>query len=159
MTNRPPTRPGRSDGFTLIEIVVAMLIIAILGTVALSSYINQSRKSRRTEARTAVLDLAGREERNFSTNNFYSTDPVALGYAVLGSGATFPQSVGSGFYTVNVVVTAAVPGPPPVPATYTITATAVGDQLKDTSCRTFTLDNTGAQTATTSGGAATTTCW
>ena len=157
MTHRPPTRTGRSDGFTLIEIVVAMLIIAILGTVALSSYISQSRKSRRTEARTALLDLAGREERNFSTTNLYSTDPVALGYAAAGSGAAFPQSVGSGYYTVNVLVTAAVPGG--APATYTITATAVGDQLKDLPCRTYTLDNTGVQTATTSTGATTTTCW
>ena len=158
MTHRPPTRTGRSDGFTLIEIVVAMLIIAILGTIALSSYINQSRKSRRTEARTALLDLAGREERNFSTRNAYSQLQDELGYSATAA-TPFPVTVGSGYYSVNVTVTAAVPGPPSVPASYTITATAIGDQLKDTACRTFTLDSTGLQTAITSGGAATTTCW
>ena len=157
MNMRPPTRPGRSGGFTLIELVVAILIVAVLGTIAMSSYINQSRKSRRTEARTAVLDLAGREERNFSTTNLYSSDPIALGYAAGGSGTTFPIAVGSGYYSVNVAVTAAVAGG--ALATYTITATAIADQLKDTACRTFTIDNTGNQTATTSAGAATTSCW
>ena len=123
MNNRPPTRAGRSRGFTLIELVVAILIIAILGTIALSSYVNQSRKSRRTEARTALLDLAGREERNFSTTNVYSSTPSQLGY----TGAAFPVTVGAGYYTVNVNVTAAVPGG--ALATYLITATAIGDQL------------------------------
>ena len=153
MNDYAPTLPGRSRGFTLIELVVAILIVAILGTIAMSSYINQSRKSRRTDARSAVLDLAGREERYFSTTNLYSSTPSQLGY----TGGAFPVTVGSGYYTVNVVVTAAVPGG--ALATYLITATAIADQLKDSACWTFSIDNTGAQTATTSTGAATTSCW
>jgi len=154
MTSRPTTPAGRSRGFTLIELLVAMLIIAILGSMALSSYMNQSRKSRRTEARTALLDLAGREERNFSTTNLYSSTPSQLGY----TGAAFPITVGSGYYSVNVAVTAPVAGG--ALATYTLVATAIGDQVKDTNCQTFTVTQTGSQTSTNSGGAdSTATCW
>ena len=153
MNNRPPTRAGRSRGFTLIELVVAILIIAILGTIALSSYVNQSRKSRRTEARTALLDLAGREERNFSTRNAYSQLQDELGYSTV-PGTPFPVTVGSGYYSVTVTVTAAVPGVSL--ATFSATATPLGDQLKDTACTSFTVNQTGAQSATGPGAA---NCW
>jgi len=58
---------------------------------------SQVRKSRRTEARTALLDLAAREERFFSTNSAYTNVPANLGYA-----GTFPAPVGSSYYQVNV---------------------------------------------------------
>jgi type IV pilus assembly protein PilE len=159
MSNRPPTRPGHRRGFTLIELVVAILIIAILGTIALSAYTAQTRKSRRTEAKTALLDLAGREERNFSTTNTYSQDAGALGYAPV-LGTLFPVTVGSGYYRISVVVpdpAQPIPGPGQ-PATYAITATPLGDQLKDTPCTSFSLNQLGVQTATGS-ATATVDCW
>ena len=73
------------------------------------------------------------------------------------TGAAFPITVGSGFYSVTVVV---VPAAAPVPATYTITATAIADQLNDLACRTFTYTQAGVQTAQTSAGVDNTVlCW
>jgi type IV pilus assembly protein PilE len=143
-------RRGASTGFSLIELLIVVTIVAILAAIAIPQYNTSVRQSRRTEAKSAVLDLAGREERYFNTNNAYSATPSDLGYGPVG--ATFPETIGSGFYQVTVAVTAAAP---PVMPTYTITATPItADQLKDTTCLFFAVTNTGQQTATTMP-----TCW
>lgn len=153
MTRKRMSAPAASRGFTLIELVVTILIASILVGIALPTYTSQVRKSRRTEAVSTLLDLAGREERLFSTTNTYSNSPANLGY----SGTAFPITVGSGYYQVNVAVTAAAP---PQPATYTITATPIGAQANDTDCASFSLNQTGKQSVLDSGGGdATATCW
>jgi type IV pilus assembly protein PilE len=148
------SRGAREAGFTLIELMVTIVIGAILVTIAVPSYTSQVRKSRRTDAKTALLDLATREERYSSLNNAYTNVSASLGYGTAG----FPQSVGSGYYTISVAPpTAAAAG---VAAAFTATATAVGTQTKDTQCQIFSIDSTGKQHATDSGGNdATTTCW
>ena len=159
---RPAARLG---GFTLIELMVVVVIATILLAVSVPAYMAQVRKSRRTEAKTALLDLAGREERYFNTNNAYTNVAANLGYAATGSSATVSNlSVGSGYYQVTICVPATcVPNGQAAPS-YGITATPLtADQLKDTQCLLFTLDNTGNQTAnsqTNGGGTSNTTlCW
>ncbi len=137
-------------GFTLIELVVAMVIGAILAAIAIPAYSNYVRQSRRTDAKTALLDLASLEERYFSVNNAYTTSATNLGYAA------FPVTVGSGYYSVaQPTVTAAAVG---TVATFTATATVIAttDQAKDTQCQSFTITSNGAQTATPD---PTNTCW
>jgi type IV pilus assembly protein PilE len=157
MNTRPPNRTRRHRGFTLIELVVAMVVTAILAAIAFSSYTNQVRKGRRVDAKTALLDLAGREERNLSATNAYTNVAANLGYA-----GAFPVVVGSGFYQV----TAAVPDPnqpvpgPTQPPTFLLTATPIGVQVLDVACSVYTVNNQGAQTATDNGGNNTTaSCW
>src|SRR5271156_1723553 len=117
-------RPRQSAGFTLVELMAVVLIASILLSIAVPLYMQQVRKGRRVDAKTAVMDLAGREERMFSTTNAYSSDPTQLGYAAVGSGAAFPQVVGNGYYSIAVPVL--------TQTTFTITATAISaDQLKD----------------------------
>jgi type IV pilus assembly protein PilE len=146
-------------GFTLIELVVAMLIAAILAAIAIPSYSNYVRKSHRTDAKNALLDLASLEERFFSTNNVYSSTWSDLGY----SGAT-AITLGSGYYTVAVPsifpATAPTATTVGVPATFTLVATAVNDQLKDSTCRTYTVTSAGARSATdASSNDTTASCW
>jgi type IV pilus assembly protein PilE len=135
-----------------VELMVTLVIAAILMTVAIPAYNSQVRKSRRTEAKTALLDLAGREERLYSTTNLYSSTPSDLGYGA--AGATFPMTVGSGYYTVNVtnLVNNVVAGQQ---STYRVVATPVSGkgQDLDTQCLTFSIDQTGSQQATTAN------CW
>lgn len=150
-------------GFTLVELVVAMVIAAILAAIAIPGYSNYVRKAHRTEAKSALLDLASLEERFFSTNNSYTATPTQLGY----TGTATPFAVGtSGYYQITALTvvgatapTTAIPGG--TPATYTITATAVStsDQFKDTSCRTFTVTSAGVQTSADSAGNPSTGCW
>jgi type IV pilus assembly protein PilE len=150
-------------GFTLIELMVTIVIAATLLSIAVPSYMQQIRKSRRTEARAALLDLAGREERFYSTNNTYSQQPADLGYP-----GKFPQNVGSGYYSVNVVAAAAgacpgaAAGATATCMTYSLTAqpTTLGNQQKDTQCATFTLIQTGQQSSVSTTGVDTSsTCW
>src|SRR4029077_13168357 len=107
--------------------------------IALPMYAKQVQHSRRVDARTAVLDLAGREERFMSVQASYTTVPANLGFA-----GPFPVTVGSGYYQLNVTVVAAAP---PNPATYRVFAIPVGGspQIKDTPCQYFSVDSTGRQ--------------
>jgi type IV pilus assembly protein PilE len=147
---RRPLRHGRPRGFTLVELIIVLLVAAILAAVAIPLYLNQVRESRRTDARSALLDLAGREERYFATQNAYTNDSTQLGYTTAGN--TWPQTVGSGYYQLAQPALAA--GPPP---TYSITATPLGAQVKDTACASLTVNSAGQQTSTGTGSAAT--CW
>jgi type IV pilus assembly protein PilE len=146
-------------GFTLIELMIVVVVLAILIAIAVPIYTKQVQQSRRTEARTAVLDLASREEKYFSTANSYATEPYQLGYvAATNTGAVWPQSTGS-YYQIT------VQSPNPNWAgngpSYLITASppTTSPQYKDTSCFNFMVDQTGNQTATTQSGAANNSCW
>lgn len=164
MESAVPARRPRTPGFTLIELMVVVAIATILFAIAIPSYMTYVRQSRRTEARTAVLDLAGREERFFSTNGaLYASTPANLGY----TGAAFPVTIGSGYYQLTVciaTVAGATPGcdpngGAPTAPSYYITATPVAGQTQaaDAQCTSFSVDSTGAQFATGSSGTAY--CW
>jgi type IV pilus assembly protein PilE len=152
---RTPSFP-RAAGFTLIELMVTILIATILIIIAVPSYTNQMRQSRRTDAKTAVLDLATREERYMASYSSYTASGTSLGYA-----GAFPQSVGTGGdYALSVAVTAASPAAnPPVPASFIVTAQAQGSQASDTNCYQFQVTNTGLQSSLNSAGSASTSCW
>jgi len=141
-------------GFSMVELIVTMLIVAILAAVAIPAYSQYVRKSRRTDAKSALMDLASLEERYFSTNNAYSATSTDLGYAA------FPATVGNGYYTV--AAPTVVPATQTLAATYSITATVIPgiDQAKDTQCASFTISSAGVQTALTSAAVDNSqTCW
>lgn len=152
------THKTKQSGFTLIELMVAVAIVGILATIAATSYQSQVMKSRRTDARTALLDLAGREEKLFSTTNAYSADPSVLGYS---NSSTLPFGVGSSgvnYYNVNILSpdTLTQGG---APNTYLITATPIAttSQAADTTCGSLSVNQLGQQTASPLANAAT--CW
>jgi type IV pilus assembly protein PilE len=150
-TRNTPATAARQAGFSLIELMVAVLVVGILASIAVPTYTAQIRKSHRTEARSAILDLAGREERYLSLSNSYSAVPTDLNYpgTTWGTGI----AVGSGYYTVLVTTGTA-------PPSFTITATATGGQAADTSCASFSVNQLGQQTSLDSSSASsTTTCW
>lgn len=151
-----PDRPcgTRHAGFTLIELMVVLVIGAILVTVAAAGYSYEIRKSRRTEARTALMDLAGREEAYNSTMNTYTTTPANVGYP-----GGLPLTVGTGYYQVNICSPACAPSVAPAPS-FSITATPIGVQTSDTQCASFSVDSTGQQYAADAGGTdQTQACW
>jgi type IV pilus assembly protein PilE len=147
---------SRASGFTLVELLITMVIASILFAIAIPSYRTFIQKSRRSDAKSALLDLASLEERYFSVNNVYTIVPANLGYGAL------PFSVGSGYYQVTTItVTPAVApttaAPAGTPASFSIVAVPVpgGPQVGDTACTSFTVTSGGGQTSTGTG----TTCW
>jgi type IV pilus assembly protein PilE len=150
-----PVSAASNRGFTLIELMIAVAVVSILATIAVASYTSQVKKSRRTDARSALLDLAGREEKLFSVANAYSADPGDLGYGA--AGAPWPINVGSGYYQVTVV--SPDPAQPAGTASYLITAVPVptSTQASDTICTQLSVNQLGAQSSTGSGTTAT--CW
>lgn len=124
-------RPSRNRGFTLIELMITIVVIAILAAIAYPSYIDSVRKSRRADGKAFLTDAAAREERFFALNNAYTAVIVApggLGY----SNVTSP----GGHYTLAVALAG---------GGYILTATAVGSQTSDTACTPLTLDNLGVK--------------
>jgi type IV pilus assembly protein PilE len=147
-----------ASGFTLIELMVVVLVITILTVIAVPSYLSATLKSHRAEAKSVLLDLAARQERFMATNGAYSQTPTDMGYS-----GSWPQSVGSNYYSVSISnfnpAAAGTATTAATPATFTFTATAINGQLKDTQCKTFTIDQKGLQASTNSAATASTGCW
>lgn len=126
--------PGRhcQKGFTLIELMIVVVVIAILAAIAYPSYQNQVRKSYRADAQADLMELAGYLERYYTENNTFT-------------GAVLPFSqtphTGTARYQIANVIDA---GPP---STFTLTATAqvAGGQSSDP-CGDMTLNSTGVKT-------------
>ncbi len=113
----------RKSGFTLIELMVVIAIIAILVALAVPSYQSSIRKSRRSDAQTQLMEFAGTAERIFNQNNSYAA-------------AALPTSTEFYTYSFPVAVTA---------TSYTIKATPKGPQSSD-DCGSMTLTQTGVKT-------------
>jgi type IV pilus assembly protein PilE len=146
---------SRPDGFSLIELMVVVVITAILASIAVPAYQSSVQKSRRTEAKTAIMDLAAREERYFATQNVYTVSPAALAY---GSGA-WPISTGT-YYVISSVSSSPATATTPGGYVLQVTPAAGSPQLNDKSCQTFQVDQTGTQSSLdVNSNVSTSTCW
>ena len=140
----------KGRGYSLIELMIVVAIIAILASVAYPSYRDSVMRSRRADGKAAILDMAQRVERFYSENNTYT------GAA---AGVNSPQNSAEGFYSVAVTV--------PNPATgngYIVTATPQnGQETNDTECQSFTYTDQGIENVATGPGGAPSataqTCW
>lgn len=135
-----------AHGFTILELMIAVLIIAVLAAIALPSYQDSIRKTKRAEGKAALLDLQNRMERYFIDRNTYAGACIggacAAGTQVLASATTE-----KGYYTLSIPAAAA--------NAYTLQAAPT---FTDTLCGNLTLTNTGVKSE---GGTATSVaqCW
>lgn len=125
-------------GFTLIEIMIVVLIIAVLAGIAMTSYASAMVKTRRGQAKACMQEQAQFLERFYTVNMKYNKSLANADIVVPACESTVTP-----FYTVSSVVGG---------TTYTLTAAPTTKQ-KDTECGTLTLTHTGAKTPTTKG------CW
>lgn len=132
--------PRHSLGFTLIEVMIVVAIVAILSTVAYASYTNQVVKTRRAAAAGCLQELAQFMERSYTTNMDYPT-------ALPGSQC---QNDLAGHYVF--------PAPQVNGRTYTLAANPDGAQAtRDTGCATLGVNQSGIKTV--SGDKPVQDCW
>ena len=144
-------------GFTLIELMIVVAIVAILSAIAIPAYQKYIMQSRRTSAKSALFDLSGREEKYYAANNYYPASLSSVGYSTVdGSGALqVPNNTNEDYYSVTIAVTAATGT---TPASYKATSTTVGNQSND-SCGNFSITDLGVQGATGTNSGTGSGCW
>lgn len=126
--------PGpRSRGFTLIEVMITVAIVAILAAIAYPSYAAYVRKGKRATAEAALMDLAGKQQTYLLDRRVYTTVQADIGF-------TMPAEIQAA-YTISIACSPADCSS----GGFTATASPRGNQ--DTSGeQPLTIDNTGAKT-------------
>jgi type IV pilus assembly protein PilE len=128
---------ANAAGFTLIELMITVAVIAILAAIALPNYFDYVTRSRLVEAKTSLVDMRTRLEQYFLDNRAFPATPC-----------TPIPPMATKFFTVTCATGA---------DTYTVTATGIGSMAGFV----FTIDqaNTKKTTGVKSGWTTSTTCW
>ena len=131
---------GYFRGFSLIELMIVIAIVAILGTIAYPAYQQYVLTSHRVEAKTMLLNAANRQETYFMDFNQYASSAAALGISSASENSLYQLSI-------------AVSG-----NTYTLSASPIttSAQAKDTGCTVLSINQLGSKSAS---GAAGNSCW
>lgn len=129
---------GNQKGFTLIELMIVIVVVAIVVSIAYPAYQDLIRKSHRADAKSALMDAVSKMERHYTQFGRYS--------GTLADSGIFTTSP-EGYYTLATTGT--------VGQMYTLIATPKGDQAND-KCGVLSIDQD--QTKTNSAGLANSIC-
>lgn len=121
-------RRGSARGFTLIELMIVIVIVAVLLGIALPAYQKQILRGHRAAAKAEIMEIANRQVQYLLANRTYTADPNDFAY-------TLPDDVAARYdFTVTVSASSA--------PYFLISAAPKGSQLKDGS-EALTLDSQG----------------
>jgi type IV pilus assembly protein PilE len=142
-----PVRMRRGAGFTMIELMIVVAILAILAAIAVPTYTNYITKTKRVAAEGCLSEYANYMERYYTTNLSYSKDSGGTANTLPALDCASAQRTGAN-YSYD------LPSSSLSVSTYSVTATPINAQLtRDTKCGTLSLDQTGARGPSTDG------CW
>ena len=134
-------------GFTLIELMISLAIVAMLVAIAYPAYNDYVVRSRRAEAKRALVTAAQFLERRYSTQNTYLNDLTSSTPVALPTNMTCAPECGAR-QTHTIAYSTLIP---PTQNSFVLVATAIGGQLEGETrlmeCISFTLDNFGQRRA------------
>ena len=129
--------PNRSQGFSLIELMIAVVIVGILAAIAIPMYSDYVTRSRRADGQATLMQVAQELERCYTQFSKYNDNNCS----VVNSGVVSETS-DQGFYGIS------ASGGNLTESTFTLTATPQNEQADDTDCTALTLTHLGEQSAT-----------
>lgn len=136
-------RRTRGAGFTLIELMIGVAVVAVLTAIAYPSYAKQVAKGRRAEAKAALLAVAQKMER------FYTERATYVG-AALGSGGIYAATSEKGYYNLSITAQTSTG--------FTIKAAPTGVQASD-SCGSFLYNDAGTKSLGADATDSVANCW
>jgi type IV pilus assembly protein PilE len=86
---------ANARGFTLMELMIAVVVVGILAGAAVPSYREHVAASRRTDAKAAMLAIAQLMERHYTERGTYAG-------ATLGATGIYPSTSPQGYYTLSI---------------------------------------------------------
>lgn len=136
-TQRSLRGPMRHAGFTLIELMITVAIVAILAAVAYPSYRDYIERSRQSEAQGILMESAQWMERFYAENYRYDENTAGVAVAELFA-QRFVQSPrnGAAAYTISV--------PTATQTGFVVRATRTGS-MTGNKCGNFEMTNTGVR--------------
>ncbi len=120
------------NGFSLLELMLTITIVAILASIAYPSYKEHVAKSRRTDAQSALLQIAQFMEKNYTATGTYQLPSSAASLPF----TSIPQDSNNSYYTISLSNVTST--------TFTVIATRTGGMLGDW-CGDFTLNQAGTE--------------
>lgn len=96
------TKPSRTRGFTLIELMITVAIVAILAAIAMPAYRDYVLRGQITQATNALSTLRANMERQFQDNRQYTTPATAPpGKFISPCDGTMTAQVSAGSFTIS----------------------------------------------------------
>ena len=133
-------------GFTLIEVMVVVAIVAILTMIALPSYRGYVINTTRAQAKSQLTQVATRQEQYFLDNKSFALTLTDLGYGadpflVENDGSEVVTASNETVYEISLSAATAI--------SFTVAAKPLSQQATgDSKCGTLSLTNTGIRTQT-----------
>jgi type IV pilus assembly protein PilE len=129
-----------SRGFTLIELMITVAIVAVLAAIAYPSYMDYVRKGKRAMAQAALMEIVSKEQTYLLDRRVYTNDVTLLNYSL-------PAEIANDYDITFPGFNAAA-----IPPAFSVRATPKGQQVKE-KCGWLQITNVGVKTSEGS------TCW
>lgn len=139
-------------GFTLLELLIVVALIAILAAIAFPQYRDYVIRSNRATAKSLLTQVADRQEQFYVANKSYSNNLATLGFPAnpffVNRSGQATSALAEALYRIELEE--------PTATTFRVAAIPLNQQAEDVRCTKLTLNHAGQRTAT---GSAVASCW